>query len=423
MLEWLIVFLDVVHLVARGIFPLLFLHRLTGCPGRVSRFVLYLFLLFLLAALSLPESFVLGLEILVLLGIARFSLGRPWSVSGLGAVLAVYLWQLSWGIVDSLESMVFVYLPSEPLMSLSLCLASLASLAVCALSYYVALRFSRPLAGPAPFLLLPIAFSFAAEFYLLQNDYCAFVLPAPWMPGKHLGLLSLQLLGLGANLATLYAYRRICDGFAAQAALDSLAQAAHAQESYLHEAKARYDATRALRHDLQNHLSILSGLLSAEKTGEARQYLGKLQTAAAALSFPCQTGLPAVDVLLGEKLQWAACCGVVVDFSRLSLLRGEIDEFDLCILFANALDNAILACRDLPGERRVCLFGECQGDFLRLSFENPCADAPLPPAGVGLSNIEAVAKKYHGTLLVQQEEGRFCLDVLLNLSLPAEGIS
>ena len=75
MLKWLIVFLDVVHLVAQGIFHLLFLHRLTGCPGRVSRFVLYLLLLFLLAALSLPESFVLGLEILALLGIARFSLG------------------------------------------------------------------------------------------------------------------------------------------------------------------------------------------------------------------------------------------------------------------------------------------------------------------------------------------------------------
>ena len=56
------------------------------------------------------------------------------------------------------------------------------------------------------------------------------------------------------------------------------------------------------------------------------------------------------------------------------------------------------------------------GDFYMLAFENTCSDEPLPPAGTGLSNIEAVAEKYHGAVLAEKSGGRFYLSVLLNIS-------
>ena len=51
-----------------------------------------------------------------------------------------------------------------------------------------------------------------------------------------------------------------------------------------------------------------------------------------------------------------------------------------------------------------------------LTFENTCSGEPLPPEGTGLSNIRAVAEKYHGAMLTEKDEQRFSLNVLLNIS-------
>ena len=93
-----------------------------------------------------------------------------------------------------------------------------------------------------------------------------------------------------------------------------------------------------------------------------------------------------------------------------------IDDFDLCVLFANALDNAITACRANDGAKAIRISGKQQGDFYMLTFENTCSDEPVPPAGTGLSNIEAVAGKYHGAVLTEKNGGQFHLSVLLNFS-------
>ena len=100
-----------------------------------------------------------------------------------------------------------------------------------------------------------------------------------------------------------------------------------------------------------------------------------------------------------------------------------IDDFDLCVIFANALDNAINACQSAKGTKLIRIYGERQGDFYMLAFENTCSAEPLPPAGTGLSNIKSVAEKYHGATLTEKVGQRFSLNVLLNISLHPENIS
>ena len=203
-------------------------------------------------------------------------------------------------------------------------------------------------------------------------------------------------------------------GFQAQAALQSLTQAAHTQKVYITEAQARYEQTKSFRHDIRNHLSVLDGLLKNGKLAESREFLKKLDTVSEALSFPYQTGNPVVDILLGEKLGLAK--EITAEVSLVLPKPCGIDDFDLCVLFANALDNAIAACRAIDGTKAIRISGKQQGDFYMLTFENTCPDGPLPPAGTGVSNIQAVAEKYHGAVLTEKSGGRFCLSVLLNAS-------
>lgn len=237
--------------------------------------------------------------------------------------------------------------------------------------------------------------------------------------GRYTALLFLQAMGLGALFCTLAAWRGVCRGFESEAALRAERQAAAAQKGYLSEARARYEQTKALRHDWQNHLIVLDGLLAGGRVREGREYLQKLKSSVVALSPPYSTGSPAADILLSEKLGPAKAEGITAEVSLALPKKCVVDETDLAVLFANALDNALAACRAVEGERQIRITGRRQGDFLALSFENTCAEGPLTPAGTGLGNIKAVARRYHGTALAEKTGGCFRLDVLLDLSRPA----
>ena len=86
------------------------------------------------------------------------------------------------------------------------------------------------------------------------------------------------------------------------------------------------------------------------------------------------------------------------------------------LTLAAALALSLTACQSGGGAKSLRISGKRQGDFCMLTFENTCPDTPLPPAGTGLSNIKAVAEKYHGAVLTEKSGGRFSLNVLLNIS-------
>lgn len=408
-------------LVGHGVMHIVFISRLTRKklkPGDFAAYMLLLGALQLISVrLSLSGTLSVAVGVLGLYVISRFWMGNQQSVSWLAAVLAFYISQLSLGIINSVEAAFFPRLIGTPLLYLLLLAAQVLFFALCAGCYHAVLKLlawtkdsQTPYIG---LLLFPGLFFFASELYILQTSYSFFdPIVSLEEVGRHGTLLLLQVMGLAALLCTLFAYRQLCRGFQAQSELRSLTQAAQAQKVYIAEAQARYEQTKAFRHDIKNHLSVLDGLLRGGQLDEGREYLGTLRAVSEGLSFPYQTGNPVVDILLGEKLGLAK--EIQADVSLVLPRPCGIDDFDLCALFANALDNAIAACRAGGGAGSIRISGKQQGDFYMLTFENTCSDGPLPPAGIGLASIRAVAEKYHGAVLTEKNGRRFCLSVLLN---------
>lgn len=422
-MDYFSLFLDGICLVGQAVMHIFFVSRLTGKKQKLWHFTAYILLLAMLqvisARLSLSGILSVAAGVLELYAVSRLGMGNQRLVSWLAAVLAFYISQLSFGIINSAEAALFPRFIGSPLLYLLLSAAQILFFLLCASCYRAVLRLlawtedsQTPYIG---LLLFPGLFFFAAELYILQSAY-SFFSPTISLEevGRHSTLLLLQVMGLAALLCTLYAYRHLCQGFQAQAALQSLTQAAHAQKVYITEAQTRYEQTKSFRHDIKNHLSLLDGLLRRGNLEEGRRYLKKLETVSEALSFPYQTGNPVVDILLGEKL------GLAKDLAaEVSLVLPKpcgIDDFDLCVLFANALDNAIAACRGIDGVKAIRISGKQQGDFYMLTFANTCSDEPMPPAGTGLSNIRSVAEKYHGALLTEKVGKQYYLSVLLDIS-------
>lgn len=424
-MEYFSVCFNGVCIIVQCVMQLAFVGRLTGKRQTGWHFVVYAFLLVFAGAicerLSWGEVPAVCVQVLVLYGMNRLALKNRRFVSWSATVLAVYISQLSFGMLNSAEAVWFPGLAGKWLLYPFLLLATAAAFVVCACCYAAAFRvLSLEADRQTPYmelLLFPELFFLVTELYIMYTSYRA---PVPFRAnaGEQAILFSLQALGLGALFCTLYAYRFICRGFLAQARLVSLTEAAKAQKVYVAESKLRYEQTKAFRHDIKNHLSVLSGLLDDGKTEEGRAYLKKLEAVSDSLSIPCRTGNPVVDILLGEKLGLAEAGGIKTEVSLLLPTPCGIDEFDLCVIFANALDNALEACQLLQEARRLRILGSRQGDFLMLEFENICLPGPLPPMGTGLSNIKAVAEKYHGTILTEKTGSCFRLNVLLDLSCP-----
>ena len=422
-MDWFAPVLDGLCLVGQGMMHVIFTGRLTGKKQKPRHFAVYILLLCTLQLISLrlaiDGSLSIAAGVLELYAVSRLGMGNQKGVSWLAAVLAFYVSQLSFGIINSVEAALFPHFIGNPLLYPLLLAAQGIFFVLCIGCYHAVLKLlawteesQTPYIG---LLLFPGLFIFAAELYILHTAYSFF---APMISleavGRHGTLLLLQVMGLAALLCTLYAYRHLCQGFQARAALQSLTQASQAQKIYIAEAQARYEQTKSFRHDIKNHLSVLDGLLRGGKLDESREYLKKLETVSESLSFPYQTGNPVVDILLGEKLGLAK--EIAAEVSLVLPKSCGMDDVDLCVLFANALDNAITACHCGSGEQTICIGGKRQGNFYMLTFENTCPDGPLPPAGTGLSNIRAVAEKYHGAVLTEKEGRRFSLNVLLNIS-------
>lgn len=428
--------LNIFCLVLQGAMHISFCSGLIGKKRKVWHYAVYIFLLCILDwsadKASLPGVIAIGTEVFILYGVNRLLLNSRSSASWTAAILASYISQLSFGIINSVEAVLFPYMIGKPLLYLLVIAGTAAAFIMCAVCYAIVQK-SISLeeiggAANAGVLLFPVLFFFTAELYIMQTSYTQTFykdLSSARLlenAGRHAALLFLQTLGLGALLCTLYAYRHLCRSLQAQAERQSLLRAAQAQRVYIVEAQTRYEQTKGFRHDIKNHLSVLDGLLNQGKLDESIDYLQKLETASAALSFPYQTGNPVVDILLGEKLGLANANGITTDVSLLLPKSCEVDDFDLCVIFANALDNAVCACQSIEGAKSIRISGERQGDFYMLAFENTCSDKPLSPPGTGLANIKSAAEKYHGAVLTDKTDRYFSLNVLLNISLHPENI-
>lgn len=418
-MDWFSFWLVVLTLAGLSVVHIAFITRITKKEWKPWKIIVYFFMLCLLqrtsAILKLFDFIPICGEILALYVISRWAFGNRPSVSWAASILAVYVTQLSFGIMNALEILLLIPSIRGFLLYLLIILATVITFVMSGFCYAFILKFlSLEEEGPYIFILLLSSLFFcAAELYIMQNSYHVSLDET----GKHLLLLVLQVMGLCALCSTLYAYGRACSELKTKGELAALAQAAQAQKTYIAEAQMRYGKTQAFRHDIKNHLAVLGNLLNTGQTGEAKDYLEKLESKTAELSFPYQTGNPIVDVLLGEKMELARIAGIETEVSVFLPKICGIDDFDLCVIFANALDNALEACLALrDGRKRITVRGERQGDYYMLEFDNTCAEGTSVAVGIGLSNVKAVAEKYHGAMLTERESCGFRLNVLLNLS-------
>ena len=187
----------------------------------------------------------------------------------------------------------------------------------------------------------------------------------------------------------------------------------------------QYRQSERLRHDMKNHIIALSALSRNKEWEKIDDYLKNMEGVVLDAGGDL-TGNKAVDALLyqkrkqaeGEDIKWECdvqmpkgCC---------------INEFDLCVLMGNILDNALGACGRM--QKDECRFINIQAKAVKKCFlievknsmdrtekrtEGFTNKGNSQEHGIGLLNVSDVVNKYNGVVTTEAEKGIFVISILM----------
>ncbi|MBR3057197.1 MAG: GHKL domain-containing protein [Clostridiales bacterium] len=262
------------------------------------------------------------------------------------------------------------------------------------------------------------------------------------------GLILSMLLSLSAFVILFYI--RV-----SQKERDSLKDINRINEELVSSQMRFYEATvkadteiRALRHDMKNHVQVLTLLLGNQEYDQMRDYLQEMSTNLQSTDISAHTGDVIADAILSAKSTEAMKRGISLVTN--GVISGiSITPQDMCKMLANLLDNAIEAASDERitdlGEefKKIVVDFKKTEKFFMISVTNPCAEMvnmledeaatgertfktirtskkDRQHHGFGLMNIQSAAENYDGEFSATCEEKPYGYEFRAEIVFPVE---
>jgi signal transduction histidine kinase len=187
------------------------------------------------------------------------------------------------------------------------------------------------------------------------------------------------------------------------------------------------DALHKLKHDQQNHLLILQGLLERGETAEADRYvtdlIGRNEKTAKRWSLN-----RVADVILSDTAQRCETSGIRFDVEGQMPIETGIETADLSSLLFNLLDNAVDAAgKTEKGNRFVSVSFTCKAEQLILVIRNAAVSSDIESISKGISSkadrkghgfgkkiVKEIVSHYDGLLEYKTAEGVVAAHVILH---------
>lgn len=273
------------------------------------------------------------------------------------------------------------------------------------------------------FLLPAVAVALMLKFkqFPAADILLALALLLPYNAIKDPALKFFSLFFASAVLASLY--------------IRSLQTISHSTEilqrqlmaSQYQEIKEIYLQMRGWRHDYHSHIQTEKAYLESGEIESLKNYLNLLEDDLNAIDLLVNSANPLVDAIFNSKLSLAKSKSIALDVKVSVLGDLPIKDTDLCVMFANLLDNAIEACESIAEEDRfIRIYCDSFGQQLYLSIQNSAKEilsfeeqnyisTKRGHHGLGLKRVALLVEQYNGYLNLQNEPGVFAAELTLPL--------
>lgn len=183
----------------------------------------------------------------------------------------------------------------------------------------------------------------------------------------------------------------------------------------------QYQKQTDVKHDLKNHLISLSALAEHEEWDKLKDYLLKICHAGMIGEDEIETGNSVVNAIVNTKRQTAKQKNITFDCNVNIAKPLLMDEYDLCILWGNILDNAIKAA-DASKERYIFVQAEIVKRNLIINVKNSTAsdieqnDFGRKDWGTGLKNVNKIVQKENGIMEIERKDTVFDISIMLPIA-------
>lgn len=206
------------------------------------------------------------------------------------------------------------------------------------------------------------------------------------------------------------------------------------------ELRTLHQNVRQLKHDMKNHLMVLTAYLNDGEYDQAKAYTSELLDKFSTMHSYIETGNVLLNHIINEKLSYAKSSGIVVKAEIENLAFGRMNRMDFSALLSNMLDNAIEALQrekeqeqesgnkpsgkavqrqlevviaSCRGYETICVKNQISASVLEGNPELTSVKEEKEQHGFGVGKIRELAETYGGMADFYEEDGFFCVKVFI----------
>ncbi|MBQ6888165.1 MAG: sensor histidine kinase [Lachnospiraceae bacterium] len=187
---------------------------------------------------------------------------------------------------------------------------------------------------------------------------------------------------------------------------------------------------RKFRHDIRSQLGCLQLLLAEGKTDEAIKHLSLVENNFKQIdTHKYHTGNEILDVIINQKCSEAKKRDIDIRVEGRLTASEFIDAYDMCTIFANALNNGMEACDRIQDTGKIILVSILEhGNTILFQFANPATTEMYETVkkgktikedsqnhGFGMENIRMAVEKNGGELQYQYNDGKITLEIFFEV--------
>ena len=192
--------------------------------------------------------------------------------------------------------------------------------------------------------------------------------------------------------------------------------------------KASLETTKAIRHDINNHMASISTLVKSNEKEQTLQYISNILEHFAAERNYASSGNIIVDSIINFKFQEAEQRRIKTTLDLNIPKNLGVSPIDMTIILGNLLDNAIEAASKVKENPYINVKLKYDKGRLLLQVDNPYAGELIEKDGrffttkedkdnhgIGLESAKKVIQKYSGTMSVDYSDNIFSVVILMYL--------
>lgn len=230
---------------------------------------------------------------------------------------------------------------------------------------------------------------------------------------------------LAIDVAVFYLYEKLLDDYEKRKNEEMYRLQLSMYQNQLKLMQNANDTYKSMRHNMKQHLAMVTGYLQNDEKEKALDYLFKMSGYVDQSSKYISTGNKGIDsifnYIIGEVNESGG--SIVTEFKVPEGL--PVDDFDINVILSNLLLNACEAMRQCE-KKEVWVTMKYDRGVLKISVENTyngilkkkgeeylSTKQAQGEHGIGLSSVKQTVEKYDGEMKIGHTEERFKVDIFL----------